>query len=224
MNRVKKNKSRVQRFTEWTTGISFINSSEKKLLLEEFLLLLKSYGEKINLFSNKTSVEKHLKDCLLGLEIILNQMPFEDFFKNKKKVIYDFGSGNGFPGVVAGILRPENKFVLVERNQKKAQFLKKVVEKLEIGNLEVFCGQARSLGPSSVHWGMSRAMAPFPRFLNEIKKVTAQDGQIFLFKGKNWQKEITACSPKTLKFWEIKKVDTYTFEDKKFFIISCFPV
>ena len=169
----------------------------------------------MNLFSKNTVIEKHFADSYLGLEIIFKIKPFEE-----TQSVYDFGSGNGFPGLVAAIMRPESEFVLVERNQKKVLFLKSVLSELDMKNVRVFRGQARCLAGGSVQYGMSRAMAPLPRFLIETKNITTVGGQIFLFKGKNWKEEARSCSSKILKFWQIREMGSYVLGNRKFFIIT----
>ena len=193
--------------------------TNKAYLLGKFLNLVTSYNSKINLFSKNTSVEKHFVDSCLGFWIILNSIPFQ-----KVQPVYDFGSGNGFPGLVAGIMRPENKFVLVEKNQRKAQFLRLMISELDLRNVEIFNGQARCLKKANISLGMSRAMAPLPQFLVETKNIMVKNGQIFLFKGQNWKKEVQACSSKVLRFWQIREVGSYTLESRELFIIACLRI
>ena len=52
-------------------------------------------------------------------------------------VIADLGSGAGFPGVVLSILMPDRHFVLVERMQRRSQFLKGVLARTGLENAEV---------------------------------------------------------------------------------------
>ena len=186
---------------------------------EKFLLLATRYNSKINLFSKNTPVEKHLADSYLGMEAILKLLDPKDI-----QTIYDFGSGNGFPGLVGAMMEPVKRFILVEKNQKKAQFLKTAIDELGLENAEVFNGRTCSLGRACVQFGMSRAMSPIPRFLIETQNITTVGGKIFLFKGKNWEKEAKACSFEALKFWQIKKIGSYTLENQQLFIIACLRI
>lgn len=72
-------------------------------------------------------------------------------------VFVDVGSGGGFPGAAAGLLRPDSRFVLLEPRGKKAVFLKEVTRRLphvavETLRLEEWSGRANGL--------MSRAVRP----------------------------------------------------------------
>lgn len=57
-----------------------------------------------------------------------------------KKVVLDFGSGAGIPGIPLKILHPESRFILVESRRKRASFLREVVRQLKLTAVEV-CNQ-----------------------------------------------------------------------------------
>jgi 16S rRNA (guanine527-N7)-methyltransferase len=59
--------------------------------------------------------------------------------------ILDVGSGAGLPGVVLAIALPHYSFVLVERRQKRATFLKLVVSQLELVNVTVYLADVTDL-------------------------------------------------------------------------------
>ncbi len=54
--------------------------------------------------------------------------------------LLDIGSGAGFPAIVLKIVLPELRVVLMERDRKKAAFLRKTVGMLCLGNVEVVNG------------------------------------------------------------------------------------
>lgn len=51
--------------------------------------------------------------------------------------LLDIGSGGGFPGLPLGIVRPDMKVTLTDRNVKKCAFLSHVVMTLKLPNIEV---------------------------------------------------------------------------------------
>lgn len=59
--------------------------------------------------------------------------------------LIDFGSGAGFPGLPIKIWSPELKCTLIESNQKRSTFLREVVRKLGLANVEVFARRAEDL-------------------------------------------------------------------------------
>ncbi len=181
----------------------------------QFLFLLTQHNLKVNLFSKKTLVQKHFLDSCLGIRMILKSLD------KIHQPIWDFGSGNGFPGLVGAIMKPEYQFFLVEKNKKKSHFLKTVISQLELKNVEVFNGQVCSLKNSSVRFAVSRAMSPLPKFLKETKNVMTEGGKIFLFKGKNWREEAGGCPVKILKLWKVTQTGSYFVETREFFIVTC---
>lgn len=122
------------------------------ILLEEFGLnksqisafemyesLLLEWNEKFNLtaITSKDEIEeKHFIDSIiLGKYVDL-----------KNKTLIDIGSGAGFPGVPLAIIEPTLKVALLESNGKKISFLKELVNKLNLKNVEIIQGRAEELG------------------------------------------------------------------------------
>lgn len=71
--------------------------------------------------------------------------------------VVDVGSGAGFPGIPAAIVRPDCAFDLVEANQRKAVFLKEACRGLS--NVRVVNARAESL-PGGYDWVTARAVDP----------------------------------------------------------------
>ena len=70
--------------------------------------------------------------------------------------VVDIGSGAGFPGIPAAIMRPDCRFDLVESNQRKAVFLREAVRSL--AGVRVLAQRADVL-PGKYDWVVSRAVA-----------------------------------------------------------------
>ena len=75
------------------------------------------------------------------------------------------GTGAGFPGIPLKILYSEAQFVLVDSLNKRIQFLKNVVEKLNLKNIYCIHGRAEQLGQEmdyreTFNVVVSRAVAP----------------------------------------------------------------
>ncbi|MCS7298486.1 MAG: 16S rRNA (guanine(527)-N(7))-methyltransferase RsmG [Spirochaetia bacterium] len=51
--------------------------------------------------------------------------------------IFDFGSGNGVPGIPLSLVFPNKKFILVENKKRKIAFLEYVIDVLSLKNVEV---------------------------------------------------------------------------------------
>ncbi len=114
-----------------------IEKKETEQKLIEFLYLLKEWNKKFNLTSIKDDVEieiKHFEDSIKGKE----------FFPKNANVI-EIGSGGGFPSIPIMIVRNDLKFTLVESVGKKCEFLKYVIEKLNLNGV-VINKRAEDLG------------------------------------------------------------------------------
>ena len=58
----------------------------------------------------------------------------------------DIGTGAGFPGLPLKIVRPELVLTLLESTAKKTVFLKQLVNRLDLENVEIIHGRAEDLG------------------------------------------------------------------------------
>ena len=181
--------------------------------------ILAQFNNRMNLVSNSTlnvAGRRHFADSYYGIKAFEEEIP-------AGSEVHDFGSGNGFPGIVFGIMRPDLKFVLVERDRRKSEFLKHVAHSLELKNIDVFNGETRDLPVQAVKYSLSRAMSPMPRMLLETRDVVAEDGHLFLFKGEYWTGEFGNIPPLLFDFWNISVKSTYKLAkaDILKFIIDC---
>ena len=108
-------------------------SDTQKNQIEIFRAELLEKNKAINLFSRKNpnSQLKFLFD-----QDFLTGKYLSSALKQAESPVLDIGSGNGFPGLLMGILYPETLFYLCERNRKKSEFLKSVLSKAEIHNIK----------------------------------------------------------------------------------------
>ncbi len=94
-------------------------SADAKERLEKYHALLHKWQPKINLISNNTlddSWGRHFEDSLQ----LINHIDLND------KVVFDIGTGAGFPGLVLAIANSSCDVHLIESDQKKCSFLKTV--------------------------------------------------------------------------------------------------
>ena len=63
--------------------------------------------------------------------------------------VIDIGSGAGFPGLPIKIWAPHVHLTLIESTQKKATFLREVVRRLTLSNIDVFAGTADDFSKAS---------------------------------------------------------------------------
>ncbi len=185
----------------------------------EFLELIKRYNTKINLVAKSTIAKagsKHFTDSVRGVESVKDQFI-------KEKPVLDFGAGNGFPGIIAALLLPDTPLILVERDLRKAEFLKLAIDHLKIKNAQVHSGSVAELENGSCFNVISRAMAPIPKFLLEARHVMASGGSVFLFKGEHWSTEYSAMPAQLFDFWDVDLFSQYELPENEGFryIVRC---
>ena len=195
-----------------------ITENEEKMF-KQFYDILCHFNKRINLVSRSSLTSagrKHFSDSYMGIRL------FDDVFK-KDDLVYDFGSGNGFPGVISAIMHPEVNFLLVERDKRKSEFIRFLSEELGLKNISLHIGAASQLKENSVQIAMSRAMAPLPKMLLEVRSLVKPGGKIFLFKGDHWTTEFGNCPPQIFDLWDVELRGKYTIPslDMDRFILEC---
>jgi len=121
-------------------------------LFSIYLTELLDWNKKFNLTSITNPEEikvKHFEDSLSILQAIDLQ---------KEKVL-DIGTGAGFPGIPLKIARPEIKLTLIESTKKKTEFLKHIVNILDLKDVEVIWGRAGEVKLGKFDVVVARAVA-----------------------------------------------------------------
>ena len=102
-------------------------------------------------------------------------------------LLYDVGSGAGFPGLPLKSAHPELSLVLVESSQKKAAFLKEVVRATGLEGVRVEATRAEELARRPdrelAHWLTTRAVGQTAPLLPLLRQLLLPQGQIALFLG-----------------------------------------
>ncbi len=163
------------------------------------------YGERLDLVSDASSptlVHRHLLDSILGvraLELIRTD-------SGKMPAVLDLGSGGGFPGVVAAVLRPDWRVILVDSSSRKAGFLLHVASQLSLDNLSVVHGRAEDLPQSAfadilpVDGIISRATAPISVLVRLSIPLLRPGGWCGWWKGPRAMSEMEEAKPLMEKY------------------------
>ncbi len=132
---------------------------------------------RIHQFDNM--VLKHYVDSLLVLR-------FEDL----PSPLVDMGSGPGLPGVPLAIARPEVQMILAEPRGARADFLREVVERLDLPNVEVYANKVNARFPHRVSGVITRAVASIPETLDRVAHAIEPGGRMLFMKGPDCDEEI----------------------------------
>lgn len=173
--------------------------------------LLFKFNHRINLISSSTvmeAVKLHFADSYLGLNLLMKDRNIPSGSE-----VYDFGSGNGFPGLILAIIRPDIKVVLVERDQRKIEFLKFVASELNLENTVFFADSLEKLPALSVKFAVTRAMSALGKLILQANSVMQENSTIYHFKTDNWAAELAQCPSQVFNRWDIQAVGNYTLPD-----------
>ncbi|BEV45663.1 16S rRNA (guanine(527)-N(7))-methyltransferase RsmG [Afipia carboxidovorans] len=121
------------------------------------------------------------------------------------KVFADLGSGGGFPGIVLACAladRPGAHVDLVERNAKKAAFLREAL-RITGGAGEVHhrdIGDYVNSRAAPVDCVTARALAPLHQLLGFVEPLVRKGAKALFLKGQDVERELTEAT----KYWKIK--------------------
>lgn len=181
------------RIDQWFPDLS----AEVRAKLKAYHAELLKFNKTINLIGVKTipfADALHFADCIMAVRVI-NQ-------STKLQEIHDFGSGNGFPGVVLAIMNPETKVHLVDIDQRKAEFLKHIISVLELKNADVLIRNIETLPEGSVKCAISRGYAPISKAILVARKLIPTGGSYFHMKSEEWATEIADIPTQLCSYWQ----------------------
>jgi 16S rRNA (guanine527-N7)-methyltransferase len=172
-------------------------SRETEQRLDRYVALLLEWQAKTNLVAPSTLPHlwtRHIADSLQLLDVAPDA-----------QIWVDLGSGGGFPGVVLACAlaeRPGGQLHLVERNAKKAAFLREairvtgapgIVHLSEIGDIvEKWSGRVDCV--------TARALAPLHQLIGFAEPLVKKGARALFLKGQDVEAELTEST----KYWKIE--------------------
>ena len=195
MESIKNKSENINIFIEFVEkNISPLTQTQKKQYMQYYNLLLIN-NLNTNLFSRKEFdiIDRHFINSVL-LSHFLNI--------HSTQSILDIGTGGGFPGIILKILFPETLFVLADSIKKKTDFLLSIVCELKLDNIIIENSRAENLNKKYFkHFDVitARAVAPLEDLFQISKNLIRDNGEMYFFKGKNFQKELNGLMNIKLK-------------------------
>jgi 16S rRNA (guanine527-N7)-methyltransferase len=112
----------------------------------------------------------------------------------------DIGSGAGIPGIAVKIGWPSLEMSLLESNEKRCQFLRQVIDRLDLEDTQVLEGRAEVWARDPRHreaydLAIGRAVAPLPVLLEYALPFLRVDGYLAAPKGSAAQRELVEAAP-----------------------------
>lgn len=187
---------------------------------------LTEWNRKINLTAITDYGSVQTKHFLDSLTVVL-ALTAEEAASSDLDVV-DVGTGAGFPGLPLKILFPQFRLVLVESTTKKAAFLRDIVHKLELRNVEVLNARAEEAAHLPLYREqfalvVSRAVAPLPSLV-ELTLPFCQIGGKFVAQKKGEVTDEIKKAGKAVtvlggKLDQIKRVGLNEFDDARYLVI-----
>lgn len=144
-----------------------------------YLKQLKEWNKTTNLTSivkDEEVVIKHFIDSIAAIKA-------ENFTDGS--LIFDIGSGAGFPGIPIKILRPDLRFVLVEPSKKKSSFLRYITGLLKLRDVDIFEGSLEQFADSFINHEQANYIVArgikFEFIINLSRTILTSNGRILLF-------------------------------------------
>ena len=132
---------------------------------------------------------------------VINSGLLAELIPDGSKVV-DVGSGAGLPGIPMAIAQPNAHFTLVEPMERRANWLKAVVQDLKIPNIEVLRARAEEVKRSDFDFATARAVAALDKLLKLMTPLIkdAPKGTVIALKGSKAQQEIEESAKILAKF------------------------
>ena len=156
---------------------------------------LKEWQNKFNLVSNKSLEDAWNRHFLDSIQLI-------KFVPKEAKILYDFGSGAGFPGMVLAIIAaeqmPDLRVSLIESIKKKTLYLN-TVQSLCGVRTTIINDRVENLTLKKADVITSRAMCNLKDLLKYAYSLANKKTTMIFPKGKSYQKELENAK-KTWRF------------------------
>lgn len=151
--------------------------------------LLKEWNQKINITAIEDDDEIFLKHFLDSV-VLLNENNY-----NEQKTIIDVGTGGGFPGLPMKIVNQSYKVTLLDSLQKRIDFLREVVDELNLSNVNFIHGRAEDFGQDKKYREkfdicVSRAVAPLNILCEYCLPFVKVGGYFAAYKSENISQEL----------------------------------
>ena len=187
---------------------------------------LVEWNRRINLtaITDYTAVQvKHFLDSLT----VTRAIPDEEVHRADFTIV-DVGTGAGFPGVPVKICFPQPRLVLIEPTAKKAAFLRQLICKLEIKQIDVLNARAEEAAHlPSCREGfalvLSRAVAPLPTLAELTLPFCRIGGRVIAQKKGDIDQEVgrarKAIAVLGGKLGQVRPVELEEFDDVRYLVI-----
>ena len=192
-----------------------LNFNDKKLkLIDLFVYDLLNFNQKYNLIS-KTSEKDIWNRHVLDSAQLINHIDHKNF-----NSLADLGTGGGFPGIILSIFYSDIltfHVKLYEKSQVKVNFIKGVIDKLNIKNVYIYDNDYQS-HIIDTDYVVCRAFKKLPEILRISRETFKKPHKLIVMLGKSAQEEINKASKGMI--YKYKLVNSITESDSKILLVD----
>ena len=192
-----------------------LNFNDKKLkLIDLFVHDLLNFNQKYNLIS-KTSEKDIWNRHVLDSAQLINHIDHKNF-----NSLSDLGTGGGFPGIILSIFYSDIltfHVKLYEKSQVKVNFIKGVIDKLNIKNVYIYDNDYQS-HIIDTDYVVCRAFKKLPEILRISRETFKKPHKLIVMLGKSAQEEINKASKGMI--YKYKLVSSITECDSKILLVD----
>ena len=171
---------------------------------EKYYKFLVEENNKYNLTSITDKDEVYIKHFLDSLSI-------ENIIDLDNISLCDVGSGAGFPAIPLKIMYPNIKLTIIEPTLKRCNFLKQVVEMLNMKDVEIINDRAENIKDMHFDVVCARAVSNLSILLELCIPLVKVNGYFISMKGSNYKEELDDAS-NALNALDAKVEDIYEYD------------
>ena len=184
-------------------------TDEQMNMLTTLVEMLNTWNAALNLTAIKEvkqMVQLHILDSAVVSPVVSSL--------NEVKSVADVGTGAGFPGLVLAILHPELNFTLIDSVGKKLSFVRQVVAKLKLNNVELINKRCEEIDHEPFDCIVSRAFAPIERMVSWCLPLLKDDGRFVAMKANLEEDELNDI-PNTVTIERIEELHVPKLDAKR---------
>ncbi len=171
---------------------------------EKYYKFLVEENNKYNLTSITDKDEVYIKHFFDSLSI-------ENIIDLDNISLCDVGSGAGFPAIPLKIMYPNIKLTIIEPTLKRCNFLKQVVEMLNMKDVEIINDRAENIKDMHFDVVCARAVSNLCILLELCIPLVKVNGYFISMKGSNYKEELDDAS-NALNALDAKVEDIYEYD------------
>lgn len=175
----------------------------------DYMKLLLEWNKNINLTAITEENDIILKHFIDSMTVI-------KYLKDNQKII-DVGTGAGFPGIPIAINKDNVQIMLLDSLNKRIKFLNKVVEEINLKNVNTIHGRAEDYGRENrekYDVSISRAVANLSTLSEYLLPLVKVGGKCICMKGNNVEEELESAKFAIKELGgAIEKIETFNLPE-----------